>query len=49
VRADLIATMVRDGDFRTVQRGLTVHIRERAADGAQSEDRLAAATIVRQP
>jgi lipopolysaccharide export system permease protein len=34
VRADLIAAMVRDGDFRSVQRGLTVHVRERAADGS---------------
>lgn len=34
VRADLLATIVKDGDFRTVEEGLTVHIREKAADGS---------------
>jgi lipopolysaccharide export system permease protein len=33
-RADLLATIVKDGDFRTVEDGLTVHIREKAADGS---------------
>ncbi|MBZ8131722.1 LPS export ABC transporter permease LptF [Afifella sp. IM 167] len=34
VRADLIATLVKDGGFRTVDRGLTMHIREKAPDGS---------------
>jgi lipopolysaccharide export system permease protein len=33
VRADLIATLVKDGGFRTVEDGLTIHIREKAPDG----------------
>lgn len=33
-RADLLATIVKDGDFRTVENGLTVHIREKAVDGS---------------
>jgi len=33
VRADLIATLVKDGGFRTVEDGLTIHIRKKAADG----------------
>ncbi len=33
VRADLIATLVKDGGFRTVEDGLTIHIREKSADG----------------
>ncbi|WP_034490546.1 LPS export ABC transporter permease LptF [Afifella pfennigii] len=34
VRADLIATLVKDGGFRTVDKGLTLHIREKAPDGS---------------
>jgi lipopolysaccharide export system permease protein len=34
VRADLIATLVKDGGFRTVEEGVTLHIREKAADGS---------------
>jgi len=34
VRADLVATLVKDGGFRTVDRGLTMHIREKAPDGS---------------
>lgn len=34
VRADVIATVVKDGGFRTVEDGLTIHIREKAADGS---------------
>ncbi len=34
VRADLIATLVQDGGFRTVDNGLTVHIREKEPDGS---------------
>ncbi len=33
VRADLIATLVKDGGFRTMEDGLTIHIREKAPDG----------------
>ncbi|HWT30333.1 MAG TPA: LPS export ABC transporter permease LptF [Propylenella sp.] len=33
VRADVIATLIQDGGFRSVDDGLTVHIREKAADG----------------
>jgi lipopolysaccharide export system permease protein len=34
VRADVIATLVQDGGFRTVDDGLTLHIRQKAADGS---------------
>ncbi|SEQ06727.1 lipopolysaccharide export system permease protein [Faunimonas pinastri] len=34
VRADLISTLVKDGGFRTVEEGLTMHIREKAPDGS---------------
>jgi len=34
VRADVIATLVRDGGFRSVDDGLTMHIREKAPDGS---------------
>jgi lipopolysaccharide export system permease protein len=34
VRADVIATLVQDGGFRTVEDGLTMHIREKAPDGS---------------
>ncbi len=34
VRADVIATLVQDGGFRTVENGLTMHFRDRAADGS---------------
>ena len=34
VRADVIATLVKDGGFRTVEDGLTMHIRQKAADGS---------------
>ena len=34
VRADVIATMVKDGGFRTVEDGMTIHIREKAPDGS---------------
>jgi lipopolysaccharide export system permease protein len=33
VSADVIATLVQEGGFRTVADGLTMHIRERTADG----------------
>lgn len=33
VRADLIAALVKDGGFRKVEDGLTIHIREKAPDG----------------
>lgn len=33
VRADLIAALVKDGGFRSVEKGLTFHIREKAPDG----------------
>ena len=33
VRADLIAALVKDGGFRSVEDGLTIHIREKAPDG----------------
>jgi lipopolysaccharide export system permease protein len=33
VRADVIATLVQDGGFRTVDDGLTMHFRERMPDG----------------
>lgn len=34
VRADVIAMVVRDGDFRSIEDKLTMHIREKAADGS---------------
>lgn len=34
VRADLIASLVQDGGFRSVDQGLTMHIREKAPDGS---------------
>ncbi len=34
VRADVIATLVHDGRFRTLEDGLTMHFRERAPDGS---------------
>jgi lipopolysaccharide export system permease protein len=34
VRADVISTLVQDGGFRSVDDGLTMHIREKAADGS---------------
>ncbi|WP_164879573.1 LPS export ABC transporter permease LptF [Afifella aestuarii] len=34
VRADLLATLVKDGGFRTVDNGLTLHIRAKAPDGS---------------
>ena len=34
VRADVIATLVQDGGFRTIDNGLTMHIREKAPDGS---------------
>ena len=33
VRADVIATLVREGGFRTLENGLTMHFRDRTADG----------------
>ena len=33
MRADVIATLVKDGGFRSVEDGLTMHIREKAPDG----------------
>ena len=33
LRADLIAALVKDGGFRSVEDGLTIHIREKAPDG----------------
>lgn len=37
VRADVIATLVQDGGFRTVADGLTMHIREKTPDGGFSD------------
>ena len=37
VRADVIATLVQDGGFRSVEDGLTMHIREKAPDGTFSD------------
>jgi lipopolysaccharide export system permease protein len=37
VRADVIATLVQDGGFRTVADGLTMHIRDKTADGGFSD------------
>jgi lipopolysaccharide export system permease protein len=34
VRADVIATLFRDGDFRALDNGLTMHIRAREPDGS---------------
>ena len=34
VRADVIATLVQDGGFRSLDEGLTIHIRERMPDGS---------------
>ena len=34
VHADIIATVVKDGGFRRVEDGLTIHIREKAPDGS---------------
>jgi lipopolysaccharide export system permease protein len=34
VRADVIAALVQDGGFRSVDQGLTMHIREKAPDGS---------------
>jgi lipopolysaccharide export system permease protein len=34
VRADVIAALVQDGGFRTVDQGFTMHIREKAPDGS---------------
>jgi len=34
VRADVIATLVKDGGFRSVDDGLTMHIRQKAPDGS---------------
>ena len=34
VRADIIATVIKDGGFRRVEKGLTIHIREKAPDGS---------------
>jgi lipopolysaccharide export system permease protein len=34
VRADVIGTLLQDGAFRTVDEGLTMHIREKAPDGS---------------
>ncbi len=34
VRADIIATVVKDGGFRRVEKGLTIHIREKTPDGS---------------
>ena len=34
VRVDIIATVVKDGGFRRVEKGLTIHIREKAPDGS---------------
>jgi lipopolysaccharide export system permease protein len=34
VRADIIATVVKDSGFRRVEKGLTIHIREKAPDGS---------------
>jgi lipopolysaccharide export system permease protein len=34
VRADVIATVVQEGSFRSIEDALTMHIREKAADGS---------------
>jgi len=34
VRADIISTVVRDGRFTELEKGLTFHVREKTADGA---------------
>ena len=34
VRADVITSLVQDGGFRTLENGLTMHFRERMADGS---------------
>ncbi|WP_161142193.1 LPS export ABC transporter permease LptF [Propylenella binzhouense] len=34
VRADIIATVIKDGGFRSVASGLTIHIREKMPDGS---------------
>jgi lipopolysaccharide export system permease protein len=34
VRADIIATVVKDCGFRRVEKGLTIHIREKVPDGS---------------
>ncbi len=34
VRADIIATVVKDGGFRQVEKGLTIYIREKVPDGS---------------
>jgi lipopolysaccharide export system permease protein len=34
VRADVIATLVQDGGFRALENGLTMHFRQRTADGS---------------
>jgi lipopolysaccharide export system permease protein len=36
VHAEVIATLIKDGGFRTIDEGLTIHIREKAADGTFS-------------
>lgn len=36
VRADVIATLVQDGGFRALENGLTMHFRDREADGSFS-------------
>jgi lipopolysaccharide export system permease protein len=50
VHADVIATLVQDGGFRTVEDGLTMHIRDKAPDGSfrdifVSDDRDAATSL----
>lgn len=37
IRADVISTLVRDGSFRTVDDGLTMHIRQKLPDGSFSD------------
>jgi lipopolysaccharide export system permease protein len=37
VRSDLIASLVQDGGFRTLENGLTMHFRERTPDGGFSD------------
>lgn len=37
VRADLIASLVQDGGFRALENGMTMHFRERTADGGFSD------------
>jgi len=34
VRTDLVSTLVKDGEFHAIEDGLTLHIREKAADGS---------------